>query len=206
MKIFAVQGLPEQLVSDNGSHLISEEFKEFCKFRGINNCYVTPYHPQVNGQAERFIQTFKKCKNKMAKNSKNIDYNFNSFLLTCRVTVHATTNVAPSQLLLGRKLRTRLDLIHPRVRQNVNNNQSHAAVQERVHESQKKQEAYHDRTAKIREFEVEELVWARNCSNKGHEFVHAKVHHKISPLSYRVLCNVALTSWAPYYKCVNLLC
>ena len=57
--IFAVQGLPEQLVSDNGSQFTSEEFKEFCKLRRINNYYVTPYHSQANGQAERFIQTFK---------------------------------------------------------------------------------------------------------------------------------------------------
>ena len=55
--------------------------------------------------------------NKMAKNSGNIDYNVNNFLLTYRVTTHATTDVAPSQSLMGRKLRTRLDLIHPRVKE-----------------------------------------------------------------------------------------
>ena len=193
MKIFAVQGLPEQLVADNGSQFISEEFTEFCKLRGFNNCYVTPCRSQADGQAERFIQTFKKCMNKIAKNSKNIDYNVNNFLPTYRVTVHATTNVARSQLLMGRKLRTHLDLIHPRMRQDINDDQNHAAVQARFHESQKKQNAYHNRTAKMREFEVGDLVWARNYSNKGHEFVRAKVHHKISPLSYRVLVHDGLT-------------
>ena len=192
MKIFAVQGLPEQLVSDNGSQFTSEEFKEFCKLRGINNCYVTPYHPQANGQAERFIQTFKKCMNKMAKNSKNIDYNVNNFLLTYRVTAHATTDVAPSQLLMGRKLRTRLDLIHPRVKESVNDDQNRAAVQERVDQSQRKQKAYHDRTAKMREFEIGDHVWARNYSRRGPKFVRAKIHHKISPLSYRVFVRDGL--------------
>ena len=92
--------------------------------------------------------------NKMAKNSKDNDYNVNNFLLTYRVTAHATTDVAPSQLLMGRTLRTRLDLIHPRVKENVNDYQNHATIQERVHQSQKKQKAYHDRTAKMREFEA----------------------------------------------------
>ena len=108
--------------------------RNFPSLGGINNCYVTPYHPQANGQAERFIQTFKKCVNKMAKNSGHIDYNVNNFLLTYRVTAHATTDVAPSQLLMGRKLRTRLDLIHPRVKENVNDYQNRATVQERVHQ------------------------------------------------------------------------
>ena len=100
MKTFVVQGLPEQLASDNGSRFISEECKELCKLRGIKNSYDTPYHHQANGQAEIFIQTFKKCMNKRANNSQNIDYNVNNFLLTYQVTVHATMNVAPSQLLM----------------------------------------------------------------------------------------------------------
>ena len=176
MKIFAVQGLPEQLVSDNGSQFTSEEFKEFCKLRGINNCYVTPYHPQANGQAERFIQTFKNCMNKMAKNSKNIYYNVNNCLLTYRVKAKATTDVAPSQLLMGGRLRSRLDLIHPRMKENVNDYQNRAAVQERVHQSQKKQKACHDCPAKMREFEVGDHVWAPNYSRRGPKFVRATIH------------------------------
>ena len=34
-KIFAVKGLPELIVTDNGPQFVSEEFKSFCKQRGI---------------------------------------------------------------------------------------------------------------------------------------------------------------------------
>ena len=190
MKIFAVQGLPEQLVSDNGSQFTSVEFKEFCKYRGISNCYVTPYHPQANGQVERFIQTFKKCMNKMAQSGNNLDYNLNNFLLTYRITKHSSTNEAPCQLLMGRKLRTRFDLIHPREKDVIDNKT--AIVQDRVRKSQEKGKYYHDRTAKMREFEVGDHVWARNYSKRGPQFVRAKIHHKISPLSYKVFVREGL--------------
>ena len=117
-----------------------------------------------------------------AKNSKNINYNVNNFLLTYRVTVHA----APSQLLMGKKLRTRLVLIHPRAKETVNDDQNHVVVKKIVLQSQKKQKEYHDRAVRMREFEVGDHVWARNYSRGGPNFVRAKIHHKISPLSYRV--------------------
>ena len=129
---------------------------------------------------------------KMAKNSKNIDYNANNFLLTYRVTTLATTDVAPSPLLMGRKLRTRLDLIHPRVKENVNDDQNRATVQERVHQSKKKQKVYHDRTAKMREIEVADHIWVRNYSRRGSKFIRAKIHYKLSRLSYRVFVRNGL--------------
>ena len=119
-----------------------------------------------------------------------MDYNVDNFLLTYRVMAHATTHVAPSQLLMGRKLRTRLYLIHPRVK--VNDDQNRAVIQERVHQSQKKQKAYHDRTARMREFEVGDHVWARNYNRRAPKFVRAKIHNKISPLSYRVFVRDGL--------------
>lgn len=127
MKVFAVEELSEPLVSDNGSQLILEEFKEFCKFRGINYCYVTMV------RLRDLFKLSRRCVIKMAKNSKNIDYNVNKFLHTNRVTAHATTNVSPSQFLLGRKVRTRLDLI-----QN-DNGENRSVIKERAQKSQEKQ-------------------------------------------------------------------
>ena len=35
------------------------------------------------------------------------------FLLAYRTTLHTTTGVSPAELLMGRKLKTRMDLVRP---------------------------------------------------------------------------------------------
>ena len=54
-------GLPQQIVSkDNGPPFQSAEYENFLKQNSIQRALVSPYHPSSNGQAERFVQTFKK--------------------------------------------------------------------------------------------------------------------------------------------------
>lgn len=52
--IFSRFGLQQQLVSDNGPQLVSEEFKAFMEENGIQHIKSAPYHPATNGLAERF--------------------------------------------------------------------------------------------------------------------------------------------------------
>ncbi|XP_011859929.1 PREDICTED: uncharacterized protein K02A2.6-like [Vollenhovia emeryi] len=58
-QIFATFGIPEIIVSYNGRHFKSYEFAQFLKRNGIIHKTSAPFHPATNGQAERFIQTFK---------------------------------------------------------------------------------------------------------------------------------------------------
>ena len=51
-KIFAANGLPEHLVTDNGPQFISEEFAQFVKENEIKHTRSAPYHPASNGLAE----------------------------------------------------------------------------------------------------------------------------------------------------------
>ena len=57
--MFATHGLPETLVSDNGSVFVRVEFQEFLRRNGIKHIRTAPYHPASNGLAERAMQTFK---------------------------------------------------------------------------------------------------------------------------------------------------
>ena len=52
--MFARYGIPQQLVSDNGTQFTSEEFYKLTKANGIKHRPVAPYHPRSNGEVERF--------------------------------------------------------------------------------------------------------------------------------------------------------
>ena len=46
---FVMLGLPEVLVTDNGTAFISAEFEHFCKCNGILHVTSSPYHPALLG-------------------------------------------------------------------------------------------------------------------------------------------------------------
>ncbi|PIO54818.1 integrase core domain protein, partial [Teladorsagia circumcincta] len=59
-KVFAQFGNPQTLITDNGTQFTSTTFANFCRRRGIKHVRSPPFHPQSNGQAERFVDTFKR--------------------------------------------------------------------------------------------------------------------------------------------------
>ena len=62
--IFATHGLPEMLLTDNGTVFTSDKFNRFTKQNDIH--YVrSPYHPASNGLVEREVQTFKNAVKKI---------------------------------------------------------------------------------------------------------------------------------------------
>ena len=100
--IFSTHGLPEVIMSDNGSAFTSEEFDAFVRGNGIKHLTSAPYHPASNGLAERAIQTVKKARRKDSGEA-SLETQISRILFRYRITPHHTTGVAPAQLLMGRR-------------------------------------------------------------------------------------------------------
>ncbi|KAK0587253.1 hypothetical protein LWI29_019922 [Acer saccharum] len=45
-------GIPNTIITDNGTQFDGRKFRELCDKYGINNYYASPAHPQTNGQIE----------------------------------------------------------------------------------------------------------------------------------------------------------
>jgi transposase InsO family protein len=118
---------------DNGTNFTSSEFEEFLKRNGIKHIKVSPYHPTSNGQAERAVRIFKEGIEKMKEGSMRTK--LSRFLLKYRITPHTTTFVPPEELLMGRHLRSQLDLIQPNLGDRVREKQSQQKALHEYHAS-----------------------------------------------------------------------
>ncbi len=167
---FANHGLPEVIVSDNGTVFTSEEFKEFCRRNSIRHLTSAPYHPSTNGLVERAVQTFKLGMKKQV--SGTIETKLCRFLLAYRTTPQATTGETPAQLRWGRTLRTHMDLLKP-------------SVADRVETAQSRQKFQHDQHSKSRSFEVGDAVQIRNYSG-NQKWVYGTVVERTGPISVKV--------------------
>jgi transposase InsO family protein len=102
---FSRLGLPDTLVSDNGSAFTSAEFNEFTTRNGIRHVRSPPFHPQSNGAAERAVRTVKTALKKA--DSGDLHAAISNFLLG----QHATPTgegPSPASRMMGRELTTRL--------------------------------------------------------------------------------------------------
>ena len=107
--IFAPHGLPHIIVTDNEPSFTSDEFKRFVEENGIKHVTSAPYHPSKNGLAERAVQTVNR--GLQYTQGSSMQEKLSKFLFNYQITPNITTGIAPSELLMGRHLRSCLDYI-----------------------------------------------------------------------------------------------
>ena len=108
-RMFATHGLPETIVTDNGTGFTSSEFEAFMNKNGITHVTSAPYHPSSNGPAERSVQTVKKALMKLdGEENCSLETKVSRLLFSHRCTPNSTTGVSPAEALMKRRLRCRL--------------------------------------------------------------------------------------------------
>ena len=53
-------GVPEEILSVNGSIFVSRTMSQFCQLTGIRQIKTSPCHPQIDDLVERFYSTMKR--------------------------------------------------------------------------------------------------------------------------------------------------
>jgi Integrase zinc binding domain/Integrase core domain/Chromo (CHRromatin Organisation MOdifier) domain len=96
-------GIPKFLLSDNGTQFTSKFFLEVCRELGIAKVFTTAYHPQTNGQVERFNRTILNAlRAYVAKRQTDWDEYTPSLTFGYNSQVHASSGIAPFDLVLSR--------------------------------------------------------------------------------------------------------
>lgn len=139
---FARYGLPDLIVTDNGTQFTSNEFTEFCKRNGVQFMTIAAYEPQSNGAAENAVKSFKAGIEKACGDPKNksvsLDTVISRYLFYYRSSVHATTKETPHNLLFGRDMRTHFDRLKPKLLEVVKEQ-----IEQRVNQDMKSSKPQH---------------------------------------------------------------
>ena len=170
-KWFSRYGLPTQLVSDNGPQFTSYKFENFCKQNGIKHVRVPAYHQSSNGEAERFVQTVKKGLKRSDIEKGDSQAKLDNFLLAHRTTPTTSTGKTPSELFLGRTIKSRLDLIKPSEKGNSKIERSNDIKQKRY------------------VFPENKSIFVRNHARNGLKWIPAKIVKAVGSRCYEVLVN-----------------
>ena len=146
-------GFPEKFISDQGRNFESDLIKELCKIAGVKKVHTTPYHPQGNGQCERFNSTLCNMLGTLSDEEKS-DWKSHLGCMThaYNCTKHASTTYSPYYLMFGRHPRLPIDIEFGLHKPNCSDNSSKSRyiqkLRRRLNYAFQKASKYSDQQAK----------------------------------------------------------
>lgn len=161
-QFFANFGLPDTIVTDNGTPFVSLLFEKFCKANNIRHTTSPPYHPESNGLAERAVGTTKSNLRKYlldhSKKSVSMESQIQNFLfMTHNTPLH--DGLTPSEKIFKYKVKTNFSSLQISRDTSKESSTSQSSSQTPISPSQKHRSA-------TREFQ--------NAGGRNHEKVETK--------------------------------
>jgi len=100
--VFAMHGIPDTLISDNGPQFIAQEFAKFAHHYGFQHNTASPYYPQANGAAEATVKIAKKIVSQEDGDIAPLNY---------RNTPHSSTQISSANALFGRQVKSKVPVL-----------------------------------------------------------------------------------------------
>ncbi|XP_068684916.1 uncharacterized protein [Montipora foliosa] len=112
IQYFSKVGIPDEIVSDEGSNFMSKLMAQLYEQLGINKIKTSIYHPQANGLVERFNGTLKAIIKKfVGEHVQAWDRYLPYLLFAYREVPCESTGYSPFELLYGRTVRGPLAIV-----------------------------------------------------------------------------------------------
>ena len=104
-------GFPNKIISDQGQNFESELLANLCEVAGVQMLRATPYHPQTNGQCERFNSTLLNMLGTLTPEQKKDWKTYVPAMVHAyNCTRNTATGYSPYYLLFGREPRLPIDV------------------------------------------------------------------------------------------------
>ena len=167
-------GVPTSIHSDQGANFCSEVINTMCKLLGIERSQTSAYHPQGNGQVERFNRTMEAMLSKVVQaNQKNWDKHLPKVLFAYRTAIHESTKFTPFHLMYGRSPTLPVDVFlgrtnsyegfsgYPDIIREMHKvlGDSYATVRQNLTQAQSRRKHLHDHSANSTAFQCGDRVW-----------------------------------------------
>ena len=192
-------GFPERFISDQGRNFESDLIKELCKIAGVKKVHTTPYHPQGNGQCERFNSTLCNMLGTLSEEEKS-DWKSHLGCMThaYNCTKHASTTYSPYYLMFGRHPRLPIDIEFGLNKPNCSDNSSKSRYIQKLRrrlnyafqkaskysdQQAKKYKQGYDKSVKGPQLQENDLVLVKIVAHKGRH----KLQDRWEPEEYVVI-------------------
>jgi len=167
-KIIFEYGIPEKILTDQGTNFMSEIFKNTCKLLKIDKIQTTAYHPESNGALERSHRTLAEyLRHYINADQTDWDEWTPYAMFTYNTTPHTATGYTPFELVYGHQADLPTALTKP-PKPTYNYNDYAQELKERLRatnlnakenlKEKSKAKGYYDKTAKETKFKVGDKV------------------------------------------------
>lgn len=172
-KIICKFGVPESLLTDQGTNFMSNVFTEVCKSLKIHKIHTTAYHPQSNGALERSHRTLTEYLRSYIQDDRlTWDEWIPYAMFTYNTSVHTSTKFTPFELIFGAEAILPSQFKNtPTISYNYDNyanemktrlQKCYQLARKHILEQKEKSKTYYDRNSESLKIKIGELVLLRN--------------------------------------------